>query len=293
MRILLVLACGPGSDGTYDTVDIEVDRTKGGGSGKPVSAQLQRSVWGACAEAALESARTVFELQPRGAQLAVLLVGDGEPGGKVDKANGWGEKGQSLSTVAAGLERVRCSGTPIDTAKVGEAAGHMAVDAHASRGTGGEGVGGGCRIVFVCTPESLSGGEPLSCAEAVAAKVEQASAGVAGAEISLEFLWVMPAGSAPAVSGPEQAVDPSLVKSALSRIVARHLRLQCVRITGIPMKVACAQSHPPTPRKGGGTCLRRTARITPYHPLLCRVRAHVQPCCGPSPLRQRQAAPRA
>jgi len=83
MRILLVLACGPGATTVYDTAEVDIARTKGGGAGRSVTAQVHRTVWAACAEAALEIARAVFELQPRGAQVAIQLVGAGESGGKV------------------------------------------------------------------------------------------------------------------------------------------------------------------------------------------------------------------
>jgi hypothetical protein len=83
MRILLVLACGPGASTVYDTAEVDIARSKGGGAGRTVTAQVDRTVWAACAEAALEIAKAVFELQPRGAQVAIQLVGAGESGGKV------------------------------------------------------------------------------------------------------------------------------------------------------------------------------------------------------------------
>ncbi|KAJ1490930.1 hypothetical protein T484DRAFT_1776246 [Baffinella frigidus] len=179
MRILLVLACGPGASTVYDTTEVDIARSKGGGAGRSVTAQVHRTVWAACAEAALEIARAVFELQPRGAQVAILLVGAGESGGKVVPVNGWGPKEQSLSKVFAGLELATCSDAPIDAAKAGEAAGHMATDALPARGAGAGGSSSSdCRILFISSPEAVgvTVGEAGGAAARVAAAVEQASA---------------------------------------------------------------------------------------------------------------------
>ena len=98
-------------------------------------------------------------------------------GRQVVPINGWAPAEQSLKKVFEGLESAACSDAPLDAAKAGEAAGHMATDALPARGAGaGASSSSDCRILFISSPEALgvTVGEAGGAAARVAAAVEQA-----------------------------------------------------------------------------------------------------------------------